>query len=124
MPISYLIGRKLLNSYASFLLVFSGLALLCSVPPSGNGKMTMRFLKRSLIHSWKITAGFAMKKAITNLELCRELFFDTLDESGNQTNGLSDEDIRKMQYYFERDSAATIDLVSSLSLPLFLLSSI
>lgn len=52
------------------------MALLCSVPPSGNGKMTMRFLFRSLKDSWKITAGLAMKKVIQDDELCRELFFN------------------------------------------------
>jgi len=40
-----------------------------------NGKMTMRFLTRSLTKSWKISAGFAFKKAITDASLRREPFF-------------------------------------------------
>ena len=82
-----------------------GVALLCSVPPSGNGPMTMRFLKRSLKDSWKITAGFVLKKAITDKEICRDLFFGTEDD-----NGISDADIQRYQSYFERDTVATIDL--------------
>ena len=74
------------------------------------------------MHSWKITAGFAMKKAITNAELCRELFFSTMDEDGDKSNGLSDEDIERFQSYFKRDSAATIDLVSIKLIILMLIS--
>jgi len=82
-----------------------GVALLCSVPPSGNGPMTMRFLKRSLKDSWKITAGFVLKKAISDKEICRDLFF-----GGKDDNGISDTDIERYQSYFERDTVATIDL--------------
>eukprot|EP00815_Leptocylindrus_aporus_P012578 CAMPEP_0116061940 /NCGR_PEP_ID=MMETSP0322-20121206/7400_1 /TAXON_ID=163516 /ORGANISM="Leptocylindrus danicus var. apora, Strain B651" /LENGTH=189 /DNA_ID=CAMNT_0003547027 /DNA_START=768 /DNA_END=1337 /DNA_ORIENTATION=+ len=88
-----------------------GLALLSSVPPSGNGKMTLRFLTRSLKTSWKITAGFAFKQAITDASLCRELFFESPTDFGDKRNGLSDEDIVRVQTKFRRDSAATIDLV-------------
>ena len=82
-----------------------GVALLCSVPPSGNGRMTMRFLKRSLKDSWKITAGFVLKKAISDKAICRDLFF-----GGKDNNGISDTDIERYQSYFERDTVATIDL--------------
>jgi pimeloyl-ACP methyl ester carboxylesterase len=84
----------------------SGVISMCSVPPSGNGKMTMRFLKRSLRDSWKITAGLAMKKCIRDRELCRELFFGSELE-----DGISDEDVSRFQQYFERDTVATIDLM-------------
>ena len=56
----------------------SGLALLCSVPPSGNGPMTLRFLGRSLRDAFLITKGFAMKTAAKNVDDCRALFFDDL----------------------------------------------
>lgn len=46
----------------------AGIITMCSVPPSGNGKMTMRFLRRSLVDSWKITTGFAMKKCEVQAE--------------------------------------------------------
>ncbi len=102
----------------------SGICLMCSVPPSGNGRMTMRFLRRSLKDSWKITAGLALKKCITNEKLCRELFFGgdivTMDRvsdvKGNIKStvvedwGVSEEDIKRYQGYFERDTVATISL--------------
>jgi pimeloyl-ACP methyl ester carboxylesterase len=80
----------------------AGVSLLCSVPPSGNGKMTMRFLLRSPIDSWKITSGFVIKKAITDKSICRTLFFD---------DGISEEEIEQYQQYFKRDAIATIDLI-------------
>lgn len=83
-----------------------GMIIMCSVPPSGNGKMTMRFLKRSLVDSWKITAGFAMKRCIQNDSLCRDLFFGGRDDD----NGVSDEDIERYQRYFARDTEAVIDI--------------
>eukprot|EP00591_Stephanopyxis_turris_P011359 CAMPEP_0195527964 /NCGR_PEP_ID=MMETSP0794_2-20130614/29908_1 /TAXON_ID=515487 /ORGANISM="Stephanopyxis turris, Strain CCMP 815" /LENGTH=362 /DNA_ID=CAMNT_0040658991 /DNA_START=81 /DNA_END=1169 /DNA_ORIENTATION=- len=86
----------------------SGVALFCSVPPSGNGKMTMRYLRRSLKDSWKITAGLAMKKCITDKSLCRELFFDCGVD--NPDDGISDEELETYQGYFKRDTVATIDL--------------
>jgi pimeloyl-ACP methyl ester carboxylesterase len=83
-----------------------GVSLLCSVPPSGNGKMTMRFLRRSFSDSWTIIAGFVMKKAITDKAICRDLFFG----GSKDANGITDEDVERYQRYFERDTAAVIDL--------------
>ncbi|KAL3816308.1 hypothetical protein ACHAXA_011069 [Cyclostephanos tholiformis] len=84
----------------------AGVSLLCSVPPSGNGKMTMRFLRRSLRVSWTIIAGFVLKKAITDKTICRDLFFGGSEDA----NGVTDEDVERYQSYFERDTAAIIDL--------------
>lgn len=53
-----------------------GAILLCSVPPSGNGPMTTRFLWRSLKQTWLITRGFAMKTAAKSIDDARALFFD------------------------------------------------
>ncbi|GAX19415.1 hypothetical protein FisN_4Lh395 [Fistulifera solaris] len=93
---------------------FSGIVMMCSVPPSGNGKMTMRYLKRSLMDSWKITAGFAMKRVLKNDVLCRELFFGgkikTREDGSIEDYGITDDDIHRYQAYFARDSNATIDL--------------
>uniref|UniRef100_A0A7S2P3W0 Serine aminopeptidase S33 domain-containing protein n=1 Tax=Leptocylindrus danicus TaxID=163516 RepID=A0A7S2P3W0_9STRA len=74
--------------------------------------MTMRFLLRSLKDSWKITAGLAMKKVIRDDILCRELFFDSGpgDDAASRYNGVTDEDIKRYQANFERDSMAMIDL--------------
>ena len=84
----------------------AGVCLLCSVPPSGNGNMTLRFLRRSLKQSWQITAGFVLKRAITNEANCRALFFG----GDADDNGVTAEDVARFQSYFARDSAATIDL--------------
>lgn len=92
----------------------SGVCLMCSVPPSGNGKMTLRFLKQSFKDSWKITKGLAMKKCISDEALCRVLFFGGKivkeDDKIVQDWGISDEDIKRYQGYFERDTVATINL--------------
>jgi len=90
-------------------LPISGVVSMCSVPPSGNGKMTMRFLKRSLKDSWKVTAGLAMKKCISDEKLCRELFFD--EGCNEDVHGISSDDLKRIQGYFERDTVATIDLM-------------
>ena len=93
------------DDFSSWKEKLSGVILLCSVPPSGNGKMTMRFLQRSLRDSWKITAGLAMRKVINDDNLCRTLFFGD-DGDG----GISDDDLHRIQGYFLRDTVATIDL--------------
>jgi pimeloyl-ACP methyl ester carboxylesterase len=60
----------------------SGVVLACSVPPSGNGPMTMRFLRRDPIASIDIIRGFVLKAAGKNMKLCRKLFYDEqLDEN-------------------------------------------
>ena len=84
-----------------------GSVVMCSVPPSGNGKMTMRYLRKSLRASWKITKGLAMKKVLNDPNLCRELFFGGLEDD----HGVSDEDVARYQRNFARDSEATIDLM-------------
>ena len=84
----------------------AGVGLMCSVPPSGNGAMTMRFIRRSLRDAWKITAGFVMKKAITDKSIARDLFFGGTEDD----NGITDEDVKRYQSYFQRDTVATIDL--------------
>jgi len=93
----------------------SGVAILCGVPPSGNGKLTLRTLKRSFTDSWKITAGFAMKRCNKKPDLCRDLFFGgpvVQREDGTvDDHGISDNDVLRYQSYFARDSAATIDLL-------------
>ena len=92
-----------------------GIVMMCSVPPSGNGKMTMRYLRRSLIDSYKITVGFAMKRCIQNEDLCRQLFFggrkQILADGSVDDFGVSDDDVECYQAYFKRDSEATIDLL-------------
>ena len=54
----------------------SGACFLCSVPPSGNGPMTQRFIQNDFVASMKIVWGFVFKAATNDLPICRELFFD------------------------------------------------
>lgn len=96
---------KLLEKYPERANNMSGIITMCSVPPSGNGEMTMRFLRRSIVNSWKITAGLAMKRCIKNPKLCRDLFFDDDDDT------VTGEDIERYQHNFGRDTVATIDLL-------------
>jgi hypothetical protein len=65
----------------------------------------MRYLRRSLRDSWKITAGLAMKQCLTDASLCRDLFF------GSNGRVVTDADVARYQQHFARDSAATIDLM-------------
>lgn len=53
----------------------AGLALLASVPPTGNGEMVKRFLFRAPIASAKITFAFVTGAFKSNAALCRECFF-------------------------------------------------
>jgi pimeloyl-ACP methyl ester carboxylesterase len=97
---------------------FRSIATMCAVPPSGNGRMTMRYLRRSLRDSWKITRGFAMKQCCNDALLCRELFFTMPTENENEDatnakslNGISDEELTRYQSNFFRDSRVVIDLL-------------
>lgn len=53
----------------------AGLALVASVPPTGNGPMVGRFLRRAPLASLKITYAFITAAFKTNAALCRECFF-------------------------------------------------
>lgn len=53
----------------------AGVALLCSVPPSGNKDIVVRITKKSLITSFKITWAFVAKSFAKSLDACRETFF-------------------------------------------------
>lgn len=107
---------KLLELYPSEAARFSGIVTMCSVPPSGNGPMTWRFIQRSLRNSWKITIGFVLKRCILDDNICRELFFGgskkILPNGKIEDHGVSDDDIHRYQQYFERDTAAILDVVS------------
>lgn len=54
----------------------SAVVFLCSVPPSGNGPMTLRFIQSRFVAAIKIVYGFVLKAATTDINICRELFFD------------------------------------------------
>ena len=84
----------------------SGAVLLCSVPPSGNGPMVWRFVRRSLKQAWLITRGFAMKAAATDAQVCRELFFD---------DATSLDEVSKYLPRLEADAAVGLDVKHFLS---------
>eukprot|EP01038_Epipyxis_sp_PR26KG_P004154 gene4154-5918_t len=83
--------------------MIGGAALLCSVPPSGNGDMTKRFLLRNFVNASKIVWGFVLKGVTTNVNLCKELFFD---------DTVPLEDINRYMTYFKEDSQVGLDLIS------------
>lgn len=79
----------------------SGVCFLCSVPPSGNGPMTLRFLQTRLLDSFKIVYGFVFKAVTFDPSIARELFFD---------DSFSDETILQYTKCFKADSKVVIDL--------------
>jgi len=54
----------------------AGVALLCSVPPSGNKPGTARVVRRSLREAWLITKAFALKTAATDRGDANAVFFN------------------------------------------------
>jgi len=82
---------------------FSAVALFCSVPPSGNGPMTKRFIDtRGWEVTWDITRGFVLKDAAKQPQLCKKFFFsEDMDD---------DKVLRYMQEHFRKDSNSFIDL--------------
>ena len=54
----------------------SGAIWLCSVPPSGNGPMTSRYISSRFLDAIKIVWGFVFKAATFDTKNCKELFFD------------------------------------------------
>jgi pimeloyl-ACP methyl ester carboxylesterase len=95
--------------------MFAGIASFCSTPPSGNGKSTMRVLRRSLRDAYRITVGFVWKRVNTDATICRLCFFGgepkVLDDGTIDDFGVSEEDVFRYQSYFERDSTAVLDVM-------------
>lgn len=88
----------------------AGVALLCSVPPSGNGPMTQRFIKNRPWAAFNIVRGFVLKEATTNTKICRELFFDDSVDASS---------IKKYMRRFQADSRIGLDLSDvSVNLPM------
>uniref|UniRef100_A0A7S2UVZ8 AB hydrolase-1 domain-containing protein n=1 Tax=Fibrocapsa japonica TaxID=94617 RepID=A0A7S2UVZ8_9STRA len=78
-----------------------GAALLCSVPPSGNGPMTGRFIRKRFIAAIKIVIGFVFKRATKWPWLARQLFFSP---------DIDKKDLKRYVSYFEQDSHVTLDV--------------
>ena len=81
----------------------SGVALLCSVPPSGNGPMTNRFLRARFWAAVQIVRGFVFKQAVTDPEVCRRLFFD---------RSVGQETLSRYMRNFQADSVVGLDLAA------------
>lgn len=79
----------------------SGVVLLCSVPPSGNGPMTIRFLRRSLRQAFLITRGLAAKTAASNPQDARTLFFES---------SMPDQRLSEFMPRFLADSRVALDI--------------
>lgn len=79
----------------------AGAVLLCSVPPSGNGAMIWRFLRRSPLSALRITRGFALKSACSSVEDASRLFFSA---------ALPDDEVRRHMARFSVDSACSLDV--------------
>ncbi|CAM9129087.1 unnamed protein product [Discosporangium mesarthrocarpum] len=80
----------------------SGSVFLCSVPPSGNGPMSRRFLKERPVAALKIVVGFVLKLAVHWPWLARELFFCTSIEQST---------LGRYMANFRADSKMGLDLV-------------
>jgi len=79
----------------------SASVLLCSVPPTGNGPMTTRFVLRSPRRAWLVTRGFALKSAARSASDARALFFD---------EDLPAETVQRHLGRFAKDSQCGLDL--------------
>eukprot|EP01036_Dinobryon_divergens_P025428 gene25428-33974_t len=83
--------------------VISAAIFLCSIPPSGNGAMTKRFLVKSPLLSLKIVWGFVLRGVTTNADLCRELFFDSK---------LNADLLTQYMTHFKEDSKVVVDFAA------------
>lgn len=73
-------GGLLVEAYCSLQGVeerpkIAGVALLSSVPPSGNKEIIARITKKSILTSLRITWAFITKAFARNEDSCKELFF-------------------------------------------------
>ncbi|KAJ4885498.1 alpha/beta-Hydrolases superfamily protein [Raphanus sativus] len=55
----------------------SGAVLVCSVPPSGNSGLVLRYLFSKPVAAFKVTLSLAAKRFQTSIPLCRETFFSS-----------------------------------------------
>eukprot|EP00521_Asterionellopsis_glacialis_P019925 CAMPEP_0195322058 /NCGR_PEP_ID=MMETSP0708-20121125/7088_1 /TAXON_ID=33640 /ORGANISM="Asterionellopsis glacialis, Strain CCMP134" /LENGTH=316 /DNA_ID=CAMNT_0040388817 /DNA_START=12 /DNA_END=959 /DNA_ORIENTATION=+ len=96
-----LVVMKYVEQYPESSNKVGGMALLCSFPPTGMNTMVARTMRRSLLDSWKLIKGMGMKKAVSDVSLCRNLFF-ACDET--------EEDITRYQIYLKRDIHTGLDM--------------
>ncbi|GAB5372366.1 hypothetical protein AAMO2058_001658900 [Amorphochlora amoebiformis] len=81
-----------------------GVALLCSVPPYGNGPMTKRFMEsRGWRTVWDITRGFVLKDGSKDAALCKKFFF---------SEEMSEDEVEKHRTRIQQDANPFFDLNS------------
>jgi pimeloyl-ACP methyl ester carboxylesterase len=101
-----LVGHSFGGAYVQKLLEqgdaqVAGAVLLCSVPPSGNGAMIWRFLRRTPLGALRITRGFALKSACRSVGDASALFF---------SDALPETEVRRYMERFGEDSACGLDV--------------
>eukprot|EP00904_Undaria_pinnatifida_P004719 jgi/Undpi1/14248/HiC_scaffold_9.g03897.m1 len=95
----------------------AGVAFLCSVPPSGNGPMTKRFMKERPVMTIKLVLGFVLKMAVSWRWLARDLFFcQSLEQTAlnrymanfqaDSKNGLDLNDLQVPMKYADNEGRA------------------
>ncbi|KAK9867141.1 hypothetical protein WJX84_004221 [Apatococcus fuscideae] len=72
-----------------------GLALLCSMPPSGNTGTAGRIMKNTPLLGVRLTWGFITKSFLRSKSACREMFF---------SNDLPEADIDRYQQLFRAEA--------------------
>jgi len=102
--VSHSLGGLILMKYleSSTAAPLSGAAWLCSVPPSGNGPMTKRFLKDRPWTAVKIVLGFVLKLATRLRPLATDLFF---------SQEIQKELVQRYMTYFQEDCKVGLDLM-------------
>jgi len=82
-----------------------GVALLCSVPPSGSGGIVGRYFLRKPLTALDITLAVAMKRACVDADLCRKVFF---------SKHLPDSLLRRYMGHFLEDSRVGLNIGDAL----------
>lgn len=110
-PLPVIVSHSVGGLYAQKLLEnrilrnkISGLALLCSVPPSGNQAMVNRLLVKDFWKSLRMTYAFVFKGVCVHEALCRETFFDA---------SVPLHDLRLYMKRFAADSHIGLDIIDA-----------
>mmetsp|Transcript_39638 Transcript_39638/g.124578 ORF Transcript_39638/g.124578 Transcript_39638/m.124578 type:complete len:348 (-) Transcript_39638:30-1073(-) len=106
-PPPVLVGHSFGGMYAQKVLEsrptkFHSLILLCSVGPAGASGTVRRYIFSKPRLAWDIVQAFVLKKAGTDLDICRKIFF-------SQDNP-PDEQVREYMQLFARDSVVGLDV--------------
>ncbi|KFK33255.1 hypothetical protein AALP_AA6G350700 [Arabis alpina] len=86
----------------------SGAVMVCSVPPSGNSGLGLRYLLTKPVAAFKVTLSLAAKRFQTSIPLCRETFFSSAmdDPLVQRYQGLMKESSRKPLFDLKKLNAS------------------